>query len=69
MSTVEQAIQAGREHRDEMTRWLALEVLLTDELAGQDGVLQDRLSVLQETIEERLRAKTSTPREQAAHDE
>ncbi len=55
---VEQAVRAGREHREDMARWLALEVLMTDEVAGQDYVLQERLSVLQETVEQRLRAKT-----------
>lgn len=68
MSTVEQAVQAGREHRDEMTRWLALEVLLTDELAAQDDVLQERLGVLQEATEERLRARTAASREQAVRE-
>jgi hypothetical protein len=67
VSTVEQAIQAGREHRDEMARWLALEILITDEVAGQDDVLQERLGMLQEAIEERLRARTA-PREQAGHE-
>jgi hypothetical protein len=56
--TVECAIQAGREHRDDMARWLAVEVLITDELAAQDETLTDRLLALQETIEARLRAKT-----------
>jgi len=55
---VEQAVRAGREHREDMARWLALEVLMSDEIAGQDEVLQDRLSVLQEKIEEGLRVKT-----------
>jgi hypothetical protein len=58
VTVVEQAVRAGREHRDDMARWLALEVLMSDEIAGQDEVLQERLSVLQEAIEERLRAKT-----------
>jgi hypothetical protein len=56
---VERTVQAGREHRDDMARWLALEVLMTDEVAVQDTVLAERLSLLQEVIEERLRIKTS----------
>jgi hypothetical protein len=56
--TVDRAVQAGREHRDDMARWLAVEVLITDELAAQDEALTDRLLALQETIEARLRAKT-----------
>ena len=59
IAVVEQAVLAGREHRDDIARWLALEVLMSDEIAGQDEVLQERLSVLQEAIEERLRAKTA----------
>jgi hypothetical protein len=59
IEAVERAVQAGREHRDDMARWLALEVLMTDEVAVQDTVLAERLSVLQEVIEERLRTKTS----------
>jgi hypothetical protein len=61
--TAEQAVQADRAHRAEMARWLALEVLMTDELAGQDDLLLERLSVLQERVEEDLRAKTARTRE------
>ena len=61
--TAELAVQAGRDHRHEMARWLALEVLLTDEIAAQDDLLIDRLSVLQERVEEDLRAKTAPARE------
>lgn len=67
-ATAEQAVRAGREHRAEMARWLALEVLMTDEVAGQDEVLVERLSVLQERVEEDLRAKTGTVREHGIHD-
>jgi len=58
IAMTERSIEAGREHREDMARWLALEVLMSDEIVEQDEVLWDRLSVLQETIEERLRAKT-----------
>jgi len=54
---VEQVVRAGRECRDEMARWLALEVLLNDEVAGRDEALAERLLVLQERVEEGLRAK------------
>jgi hypothetical protein len=57
--TAELAVQAGREHRAEMARWLALEVLLTDDVAGQDALLLERLSLLQEQVEQDLRAKTA----------
>ncbi len=61
--TADQAIQAGREYRAEMARWLALEVLLTDEIAAQDDLLMERLSLLQEQVEQDLRAKTAHPSE------
>lgn len=61
--TAEQAVQAGRQHRDDIARWLALEVLLTDEIANQDTLLLERLSLLQERVEEDLRAKTTRTRE------
>jgi len=56
----DRAVRATREHREDMARWLALEVLMSDELVEQDKVLWDRLSVLQEMMEERLREITGT---------
>jgi hypothetical protein len=56
---LEQALTAGRQYREEMARWLAVEVLITDKSAGRDSVLQERLLLLQEQIEDRLRAKTA----------
>jgi len=56
----DRAVRAAREHREDMARWLALEVLMSDELVEQDKVLWDRLSVLQEMMEERLREITGT---------
>ena len=53
----ELAVQACREQRTDMARWLALEVLMSDELVEKDEVLWDRLSILQETMEEKIRAK------------
>lgn len=53
---LEMSLQAGRDHRDDMARWLALEVLMTDEIALQDDVLQERLILLQDTIEAKMRA-------------
>jgi len=52
-----------RDHRDEMARWLALEVLQFDPLALEDDELLHRLSLCQERLEERLRAQTSAPTE------
>ena len=53
---LEMSLQVGRDHRDDMARWLALELLMTDEVALQDDVLQDHLIVLQEKIEAKMRA-------------
>jgi hypothetical protein len=36
---LEMSLQAGRDHRDDMARWLALELLMTDEIALQDDTL------------------------------
>jgi len=46
-----------------MARWLALEILVTDELADQDAVFAERLGVLRVSIEERPCAKMSAPGE------
>lgn len=56
---LEQALTAGREYREEMGRWLAVEVLILDKVAARDGLLQERLLALQGTIEDQLRAKTA----------
>jgi hypothetical protein len=53
---LEMSLQAGRDHRDDMPRWLALELLMTDAIALQDNVLQERLIVLQDKIEAKMRA-------------
>jgi hypothetical protein len=50
-----------RDHRDEMARWLALEVLQFDPFALEDDELLRRLSLCQERLEERLRARTAAP--------
>ena len=39
-----------------MARWLALELLMTDEMALGDDVLQEHLILLQGKIEEKMRA-------------
>jgi len=65
---LEQALTAGREYREEMGRWLAVEVLILDKVAARDGLLQERLLALQGTIEDQLRAKTAVT-ESAAPDE
>ena len=55
-ATVERSLQAGREHREDMARWLALELLMTDEMALEDDALQEHLIMLQDKIEAKIRA-------------
>jgi hypothetical protein len=52
----ELSLRNAREHRDDMARWLALEVLMTDEMALEDAMLQDHLILLQDKIEAKVRA-------------
>lgn len=52
----ELSLRNAREHRDDMARWLALEVLMTDEIAIEDATLQEHLILLQEKIEAKVRA-------------
>jgi hypothetical protein len=53
---LETSLRVGRDHRDDMARWLALELLMTDEMALEDDALQERLILLQGKIEEKIRA-------------
>jgi hypothetical protein len=53
---LETSLRAGRDHRVDMVRWLALELLMTDEIALEDDALQERLILLQGKIEEKIRA-------------
>jgi hypothetical protein len=52
---LELALRNAREHRDDMARWLALEVLMNDPVACADEALQERLTLLQDKVEEKLR--------------
>jgi len=45
------ALQHAREHREEVTLWLSVQVLMTDDVAMADDILQDRLCVLQDRVE------------------
>jgi hypothetical protein len=53
---LEMSLRAGRDHREDMARWLALELLTTDEMALADDVLQEHLILLQDKIEAKMRA-------------
>lgn len=54
---VEAGLRNARENRDEMARWLAVEVLLADPVALDDGELGERLIALQDRIEALARAR------------
>lgn len=54
---VEASLKNLRENREDMARWLAVEVLLTDPVALQDDDLAERLHALQDRLEELARAR------------
>ena len=58
---LELALRHAREQRDEITLWLAAQVLMTDDVATADETLQDRLLVLQDRIENMMRARYGLP--------
>jgi hypothetical protein len=53
----ELSIKLGYKEREYMARWLALEVLMADELAQQDQELYDALSRFQDGQEKDVRQK------------
>ena len=59
---LELALRNAREHHD-MARWLALEVLMNDPVACEDGELQEHLVLLQDKVEAKLRANRDSPGE------
>jgi hypothetical protein len=58
---LELALLHAREQRDEITLWLAAQVLMSDDVALADDTLQDRLIVLQDRIENMMRARYGLP--------
>jgi hypothetical protein len=54
---VEASLSNLREHRDTAARWLAVEVLLSDEAALEDDDLVNRLHVLQDRLETQTRER------------
>jgi hypothetical protein len=54
---LEQALQVAREQRDEFMLWMSVQVLMTDNVATADEVLQNRLCVLQDRVENMLRSR------------
>ena len=57
---LELALRHAREQRDEITLWLAVQVLMTDDVALADDALQDR-------IENMMRARYGLPDRDAGH--
>jgi hypothetical protein len=53
---LELSLQRSREYREDMARWLAVEVLLNDPEALEDPALESCLYGLQDKIEAKLRA-------------
>jgi hypothetical protein len=64
---LELALRHAREHRDEITLWLSVQYLMTDDVAMADELLQDRLCVLQDRIENHMRARYGLPDRDARH--
>jgi hypothetical protein len=60
------ALRHAREHREEVTLWLSVQVLMTDDVAMADAILQDRLCVLQDRVENMMRARYGLPDRDAA---
>lgn len=58
---LETALENTREHREDMVLWLALQVMMTDDVALADETLQDRLIVLQDRIENVMRDRLGLP--------
>lgn len=54
---VEISLTNLREHRDDAARWLAVEVLLSDEAALEDDDLVDGLCRLQDRLEAQTRQR------------
>jgi hypothetical protein len=64
---LELCLRHARDQRDEITLWLAVQVLMTDDVALADDALQDRLCVLQDRIENVMRARHGLPDRDAGH--
>jgi hypothetical protein len=54
---LELSLAHAREQRGEMALWLAVQVLMSDDVALADDALQDRLCVLQDRIENMMRVR------------
>jgi hypothetical protein len=66
---LELCLRHAREQRDEITLWLAVQVLMSDDVPLADDALQDRLILLQDRIENMMRARYGLPDRDAASEE
>jgi hypothetical protein len=64
---LELCLRHAREQRDEITLWLAVQVLMADDVAVADEALQGRLCVLRDRIENHVRARHGLPDRDAGH--
>jgi hypothetical protein len=64
---LEMALGNAREQREDMVLWLALQVMMTDDVALADDALQERLIVLQDRIENMMRNRLGLPDRDAGH--
>ena len=64
----EASIRNARENRDEVSRWLAAEVLLADLVALEDDELAERLLALQDRLEAQARMRYGLSGKPCAND-
>ena len=64
---LELALGNARQQREDMVLWLALQVMMTDDVALADDALQERLIILQDRIEDMMRARLGLPDRDAGH--
>jgi len=64
---LEMALEQAREQRQDMVLWLALQVMMTDDVALADDALQERLCVLQDRVENIMRNRLGLPDRDAGY--
>ena len=64
---LEIALGNARDQREDMVLWLALQVMMTDDVALADDALQERLIILQDRIENIMRTRLGLPDRDAGY--
>ena len=64
---LELSLAHAREQRGEMALWLAVQVLMSDDVALADEALQERLLVLQDRTENMMRVRLGLRDRDAGH--